>query len=447
MPEVAAPATTHLGPRGPSRSRHLAAVLAIGITLSSSGIAAAVTGDPLLPIKTVVKNVYEIGHHDTSKSDWILGGRDGVDRTLRETFGVKNLTSRSQTRATDGLHNAHGRTPMEIRLRDDARRDSPNDRSTNPAAAPGAPVDDTDETPPTVPATSEPPGQTTAPGQPDDTDAPDGNTNGNPDGTGKPDQPHHANNGSDNPGKPETNPGVGAGSTDDPDGCSTDSSADADHGSAGQARLPEAAPDPSDAPGPEAPEADGRHDDPDVGGRPCRGARRLAGPALVPWVHGSDLLRGAGQVRGPGAHLRRRPAAARRDRRRSQRGGHQRAADPRDRAAYPAGLERDGHRHRVADGDRDGAPGRARRPAPQPVDRGPGLPGRPRQADPDRHDLQPRHDPPEGHPRGARRDLRPVPRLRACRSSTRTTGCSASSPTATCGSSRSASGARDWSAT
>ena len=228
MPEVAAPATTHLAPRGPSRSRHLAAVLAIGITLSSSGIAAAVTGDPLLPIKTVVKNVYEIGHHDTSKSDWILGGRDGVDRTLRETFGINNLTSRSQTRATDGLHNAHGRTPMEIRLRDDPRRDSPNDRSTNPAAAPGAPVDDTDETPPTVPvpATSETPGQTTAPGQPDDTGAPDGNTNGSPDGTGKPDRPHHANNGGDNPGKPETNPGVGAGSTDDPDGCSTDSTAD-----------------------------------------------------------------------------------------------------------------------------------------------------------------------------------------------------------------------------
>ena len=226
MREVAAPATAPVGHRGPSRSRHLAAVLAIGITLSSSGIAAAVTGDPLLPIKTVVKNVYEIGHHDTSKSDWILGGRDGVDRTLRETFGG-NLTSRSQTRATDGLHNAHGRTPMEIRLRDDARRDSPNDRSTtNPAAAPGTPGDDTAETPPTSPATSEPPGQSTAPGQPDDTDAPDGNTNGSPDGTGKPDKPHHANNGSDNPGKPETNPGVGAGSTDDPDGCSTDSSAD-----------------------------------------------------------------------------------------------------------------------------------------------------------------------------------------------------------------------------
>ena len=220
MPEVAAPATTHLAPRGPSRSRHLAAVLAIGITLSSSGIAAAVTGDPLLPIKTVVKNVYEIGHHDTSESDWILGGRD--DRTIRETFGGKNLTSRSQTRATDGLHNAHGRTPMQIRFRD-ARHDNPNDRSTtNPAAAPGAPVDDTDETLPTVPATSEPPGQTTPPGQTDDTDAP----NGNSDGTGKPDKPHHANNGNDNPGKPETNPGVGAGSTDDPDSCSTDGSAD-----------------------------------------------------------------------------------------------------------------------------------------------------------------------------------------------------------------------------
>jgi hypothetical protein len=224
MSEVAAPTTAAVGHRGPSRSRHLAAVLAIGITLSSSGIAAAVTGDPLLPIKTVVKNVYEIGHHDTSKSDWILGGRDGVDRTLRETFGGKNLTSRSQTRVTDGLLHAHGRTPMEIRLRDDARRDSPNDRSTtDPAAAPGAPGapgDDTNETPSTVPATTEPPAQTTAPGQ---TDAPDGDTNGNPDGTGK---PHHANNANDNPGKPEATPGVGAGSTDDSDVCTTDGSAD-----------------------------------------------------------------------------------------------------------------------------------------------------------------------------------------------------------------------------
>jgi hypothetical protein len=230
MPEVTAPAAAPVGHRGPSRSRHLAAVLAIGITLSSSGIAAAVTGDPLLPIKTVVKNVYEIGHHDTSKSDWILGGRDGVDRTLRETFGAKDLTSRSQTRPTDGLHNAHGRTSMEIGLRDDARRDNSNGPSTtNPAAAPGAPGDpgdETDETPPTVPATTEPPGQTTAPGQTVDTDAPDGDTNGNPDGTGKPDKPHHANNADDNPGKPETNPGVAAGGTDDPDGCTTDGSAD-----------------------------------------------------------------------------------------------------------------------------------------------------------------------------------------------------------------------------
>ena len=141
----------------------------------------------------------------------------------------------------------------QIRLRDDARRDSPNDRSTtNPAAAPGAPGDDTDETPPTVPATSEPPGQTTAPGQTDDTDAPDGNTNGNPDGTGK---PHHANNGNDNPGKPETNPGVGAGSTDDPDGCSTDGSADVTTDQQAKPNCPKPRPTHPTRPAPKPPEA------------------------------------------------------------------------------------------------------------------------------------------------------------------------------------------------
>ena len=65
------------------------------------------------------------------------------------------------------------------------------------------------------------------------------------------------------------------------------------------------------------------------------------------------------------------------------------------------------------DGDRDGPPGRHRRPPPQPVDRGPGLPGRPRQADPDRDHLQPRHHRPRRDAGGPRPDLRRVPRLRA----------------------------------
>ena len=56
---------------------------------------------------------------------------------------------------------------------------------------------------------------------------------------------------------------------------------------------------------------------------------------------------------------------------------------------HPAGLQRDGHRHRGPDGDRDGPPGRHRRAAPQPLDRGPGAAGRPGQALRVRHDHQP----------------------------------------------------------
>ena len=105
-----------------------------------------------------------------------------------------------------------------------------------------------------------------------------------------------------------------------------------------------------------------------------------------------------------------------------------------------AHLGRHGHRHRGPDGDRHGPARRHRHPAPQPVDRGPGLPGRPRQAHPDRHDLQPGHHRPRRHPRGPRRDLRPSTASRGCRSSTTATTCSASSPTATCASRRSPSG-------
>ena len=61
---------------------------------------------------------------------------------------------------------------------------------------------------------------------------------------------------------------------------------------------------------------------------------------------------------------------------------------------------------------RQGGIGRA---APQPLGRGPGLPGRPGEADPDRDHLQPGHDRPRRDARGARPDLRRVPRLRPAR--------------------------------
>ena len=79
--------------------------------------------------------------------------------------------------------------------------------------------------------------------------------------------------------------------------------------------------------------------------------------------------------------VRRRAAAAGRDRRQAQRGGHVQSRCPRRiEVAVPLLVRGDGHRHRGPDGDRDGPPGRARRPAPQPVGRGPGPAGRPGEA-------------------------------------------------------------------
>ena len=93
-------------------------------------------------------------------------------------------------------------------------------------------------------------------------------------------------------------------------------------------------------------------------------------------------------------------------------------AHPRDRPRRAAAVGGDGHRHRGADGDRDGPSGRHRRPAPQPVDRGPGRPGRPRQAHPDRADPEPGDHRPGRHPRAARRGVRRSTASRGCRSST-----------------------------
>ena len=103
--------------------------------------------------------------------------------------------------------------------------------------------------------------------------------------------------------------------------------------------------------------------------------------------------------------------------------------------AMPLRLGGHGHRHRGADGDRDGAAGRHRRPAPQPVHRRPGRAGRPGQALRVRHGQQSGHRRAGRHAGRRRRAVRPVPHLRACRSSTTGACSSASSPTATCASS------------
>lgn len=78
LPEISAlrldRAATPRRMRVRSRSRHFAAALAVGLTLASSGIAAAVTGDPLLPIETVVKHLSHLGHAPDPQTNWILGG-------------------------------------------------------------------------------------------------------------------------------------------------------------------------------------------------------------------------------------------------------------------------------------------------------------------------------------------------------------------------------------
>ena len=82
---------------------------------------------------------------------------------------------------------------------------------------------------------------------------------------------------------------------------------------------------------------------------------------------------------------------------------------PPERAARQRG---DGHRHRVAAGDRDGAARRDRRDPQEHVDRGAGLRGRPGEALRERHDRQPGHAlAARAHLRGARADEE-VPDLR-----------------------------------
>ena len=136
---------------------------------------------------------------------------------------------------------------------------------------------------------------------------------------------------------------------------------------------------------------------------PCKGAC---------FPHGHHTRWSSRQVRRPRPHLRRRAAAAERVRRHPLRGQHPVPGQPQHRGEHPAAVQRDGHRHRGPDGDRDGPPGRPRRPAPQPLDRGPGPAGRPGQALRVRHDRAADHHRPGRQHRRGRRALRAVPDLR-----------------------------------
>ena len=258
------------------RSRHLAAVLAIGITLSSSGIAAAVTGDPLLPVQDRRQERLR------DRPPRHLGVRldpaavDDGPHHSRDVRSAMNLTSRSQTRCDRRPAHRAGRTPTSDqapRRRTPRQPERPLDDQT-PAAAPrrSRRRHRRDARRPFPPPRSHP-AETTLLARP--TTAPTLRT-GTPTATrtapASRDKPHHANNGNDNPGKPETNPGVGAGSTDDPDSCSTDGSADVTTDQQAKPNCPKPRPTHPTHPAPKPPaEAHGRHDDPDVRGRPAAG--------------------------------------------------------------------------------------------------------------------------------------------------------------------------------
>ena len=84
-------------------------------------------------------------------------------------------------------------------------------------------------------------------------------------------------------------------------------------------------------------------------------------------------------------------------------------------AADPAGLRRDGHGHRGPDGRRHGPPGRGRRTAPQPADRGAGAAGRPGQAVRGGHGHRPGDVLAGRHARRRRAAVRALPHLRVRR--------------------------------
>ena len=110
--------------------------------------------------------------------------------------------------------------------------------------------------------------------------------------------------------------------------------------------------------------------------------------------------------------LRRRAAAARPFHGHARRGRHRHAADPLDPAQFADPFLRDGHRHRGAARDRDGAGGRHRRHPPQSDARGSGRGGAQGQALRERHGRRSDHHLSRRDPRRraradeARRDFR-----------------------------------------
>ena len=71
------------------RSRGVGFVLAGVLTVTSGGIAAAVTGDPLTPIKAVVHHWYGVDDPAGPDSNWILGSRRHHDADRGSAAGVR----------------------------------------------------------------------------------------------------------------------------------------------------------------------------------------------------------------------------------------------------------------------------------------------------------------------------------------------------------------------
>ena len=190
LPELpAARVTRAVAPhRSSARARHLGVLLAVGLTLSTTGIAAAVTGDPLRPIKAVVKHLYEVGREPDPQTNWILGSGRSVSHAdgSGSSMSVEQLV-RSVARHQRASHamSAAG-LPRAASARPHVHQRVANDEQPG-AGGPGTSVPPNQDPPST-------PTDTTVPTPDDDTPQDSGPTPGD-----------NGNNGSTDP--PATHPG------------------------------------------------------------------------------------------------------------------------------------------------------------------------------------------------------------------------------------------------
>lgn len=85
--QVPVPAATRRRPRGALRS---VAVMTLALTVSSSGIAAAVQGNPLAPLNFMVDKFGHLGDHDRPPSVDLLGNRsESIGRPPEKVAGAR----------------------------------------------------------------------------------------------------------------------------------------------------------------------------------------------------------------------------------------------------------------------------------------------------------------------------------------------------------------------